>query len=113
MEGPITSQSAIINSAGRAVCTAGPERYGEQWRVTRMVTNITPITAGVNTRLDVYRNSETPSQMVDGTYTAEQNVSETDIGLRSGEKLVFVWSGGTPNSIATIILTGETGRGIS
>lgn len=112
MESPITSGNVTLDGNGRGVVTLGPQVYGVVWHVTRMVTSVSG-TAEISCRLSVYRQTETPSNMVDGTFVAGQDVSETDLPLRGGEVLVFVWEDGPAGAVATITLSGEIQRGIS
>jgi len=88
---------------GRAELYMGPERAGQSWHVTRLVT------AGgrsdENILLYVYRNSESPANLLDSSTEGGQSTSETDISLLEGERLMFVWTGGTGG--ATMNITGE------
>lgn len=101
----------------RASVTLGPDVYGTEWSVRRIVTQAS-VTAldPVDIQLFVYRNSETPTALVDSTHSASTgDVSETEIELKTGERLVFVWvayADPGPKSVAIVVLTGhiETGR---
>lgn len=90
----------------RAVLVIGPDRANVGWTVKRIVTT-TNSTEQNSSLLRVYRNTETPSQLQDSTFLGDSDSSETDIAIRSGERMVFVWTGGTPGSTATIILSGD------
>jgi hypothetical protein len=78
------------NITGQA--SAGPEKYGESWKVTLLTTNTNSAT---ETQLRVYRNVVSNTTMIDSTWAANQDTSTCDVTLRAGEKLVFVWSNGT------------------
>jgi len=55
--------------------------------------------------LYVYRSAENPSNMIDSSADGSQSTSETDYTLLEGERVLFVWTGGT--GVATINITGE------
>ena len=102
------SASATFDENGRAVAQLGPSTFGIRWTIKRMSTSTT---SGAESQLVVYRNAEQASARIDGTYTANQNTSETEIALQTLEKLVFVWTQGDPGSVATIVLEGtQEGR---
>lgn len=101
----ITSASMIFDVDGNASAILGPERAGQQWHVTRMVT--TAGAPGDFVQTTVYRNFESPTNTLDFTFQGAQATSETDLILYEGEKLIFKWSGGTPGSQAIMIVNGE------
>lgn len=100
-----TSVSAKFNASGKAVVTTGPTRNNQAWRITRITTIINSSNGSELLRL--YRSSETPSNYLDGSKQAAQDVSETNITLSSLETMLFVWSGGTPGNTAYATITGE------
>ncbi len=101
-----TAANATFNALGVASVSVGPGRANLHWKVTRLVTSTTS-TAVVQPQLRVYRNVETPSTLVDSTYSGNSATSETNLDVRVGERLLFVWSGGTTDAIATIVISGE------
>lgn len=86
----------------------GPRRYGTTWHVTHMVSTTNSV---VPSQVRVYRNIESPTTIVDGSDSANQDTSETDITLGSGEFLTFVWTKGDIGAIATITVSGEMSTG--
>lgn len=105
MSTPVSvSASATFDVNGRAIASLGPSVFGVRWKLSRMVTSTT---STAETQLRVYRNTEQPSTLVDSTYTANQNTSETTLTLMTLEKVVFVWSGGDTGAVATVVLEGE------
>lgn len=105
----LQSITDTFDADGIARASTGPTVFGTKWEVTRLVTSTTSV---ADTTLKVYLNSETPSALVDSTYLANNDVSETNsIMLATLDKLVFVWEGGTPGAVATGIVTGmQKGR---
>lgn len=98
------SATGTFDANGRATVSIGPTVYGARWNVTRLVVSTT---STAETQLRVYRGSEQASRLVDSTYTANQNTSETDVTLGTLETLLFVWTGGDPGAIATAVIEGD------
>lgn len=102
------SASAVFDANGRASVSIGPTVFGIRWKINRLIVSTT---STAETQLRVYRGSEQASRMVDSTYTANQNTSETDVSLATLESLLFVWSGGDVGAIATAVIEGtQEGR---
>lgn len=80
-------------------------RYGEEWRITRMTVQSTSSTLVPTAR--VYRGSEAASNLIDGTFTGNQDSSDTSIRLMSGETLLAVFEGGDVGSQCTLNVFGE------
>ena len=87
------------SGVGRAVAMLGPEKYGDVWHVSLMTTTSDSTT---DVQLRVYRNIESAGAMVDSTYSGRQATSPADLILRTGEKLVAVWSKGDLGANCTI-----------
>lgn len=100
-----TSQTVAFDVNRQAVTALGPRRAGQQWHVTRLVTTAGQI--GDFVRLAVYRNFASDSSIIDSTYQGAEATSETDFLLLEGEQLVCVWTNGTPNTFATINVSGD------
>lgn len=100
-----TSVSAQFDPASIATAITGPARARHTWRVTRFVT--TAGAPGDSVMLTLYRNSDLPGNVIDSTYQGVQATSETDITLLEGERLIAIWTGGSPGTIATLNITGE------
>lgn len=81
----------------------GPTQYGEEWHITS--TQCVVDNSAAESRLKVFRNNKaTP---VEGTYSGNQDNSDTPFHLHSGEKLNYQFTGGTAGSHASITVTGE------
>lgn len=87
----------------RAVAMLGPEKYGDIWHVTLMSSTSDSLT---DVQLRVYRNIESAGAMIDSTYAGRQATSVCDYILRTGEKVVAVWSKGDIGSNMSIRLEG-------
>lgn len=96
---------ATADATGRAVATAGPRKFGEQWDISLITTN-TNSTA--QAQLRVYRGVESTTSQVLSTYSANNDTaSGSTISVRAGDKLVFVWSNADPGSICTARIEGD------
>ena len=95
----------------------GPAVAGVVWHVQQLVTSTTStgIEFGIS-ELRVYRGTnEIASARHGGSWSGDNDVSEEDFRLRSGEKLLFVWRHGDVNAAdpakvaayATIVIRGE------
>lgn len=86
----------------------GPAKQRDTWIIERLTSVVSPyyVNASPST-LKVYRNAESPSTYIDGSYDANNDVSQMTppLILGAGEKLIFVWHGGSGN-IATVTITG-------
>lgn len=102
------------NTLARA--STGPTKFPETWTITRYAVTSTPNSNIANSYPEcrVYRTAISPLNFIDGTRSAVQDVSETNITLNTLETLWFVFTQGEPSSYAQVILTGtiETGRRI-
>lgn len=102
------------DSAGGTVARTqiGPTVYGSEWDIKRVVVSTTSSGLNGSSRFYMYLNSESPSALLDGTYSGDQDVNETSLHLRTGDNLICVWTGGDDGAIATAIIIGEveTGR---
>lgn len=101
------SESAVVDASGRAVARISNLVAFERWTVTRWTVSSTSTT---ETEARVYRNQESPSNFVEGTYSGRQDASDTNQAIGSGEHLVCVWSGATPGSRCVFTINGERGR---
>lgn len=81
----------------------GPAQYGEEWDITSTQCLVTGSTA--ETRLQIFLNGTT--RMVEGTYSGNQDNSNTPFHLRSGEKLYYLFTRGDVGADAAIILSGK------
>lgn len=84
----------------------GPQVARQTWKVKRVVVSSTS-SETKQPRFFLYKNHETPSTLLDSTYSGNGATTETDIEIRPGERLLGVWVGGTPGAYATMIVNGE------
>lgn len=75
----------------RAEASIGPARYGDIWKVVLVTTQSTSTT---DVELRLYRNVESPGSMIDSTYSGRSATSPCEVWLKSGEKIVAVWTKG-------------------
>lgn len=111
------SAFATVDATGRATATIQPLRAFEEWRVRKMTVQNNSTVLVPTCR--VYRGSEAASNLEDGTFTGTMDSSETDITLRSGERLIAVWegvdvgsAGADVGSRCTFSVRGDISRGV-
>lgn len=103
----VLSESGVADASGRAVARISNLVAFEHWTVSRWTVSSTSTT---ETEARVYRNHESPSNFIEGTYSGRQDASDTKQTIGSGEHLVCVWSGATPGSRCVFSINGERGR---
>lgn len=111
---PLSASVSATIASGRAIGRLSPQVAGSSWRIKRMVTTAN-IDSTTLLNLKVYKNSEQAGNLLDGTDSAAQDASETDITLETTDVLIAVWSSDDPalnGSICTLIVSGDnyTGR---
>ena len=93
-----------LNAAGEGwINGIGPTQYGEEWHIDATQCLVTGSTS--ETRLQIFINGTT--RMVEGSYSGNQDNSNTAFHLRSGEKLYYLFTRGDVGADASIILTGK------
>jgi hypothetical protein len=109
------SASAIVGADGRAIATLQPLRAFERWQITRITVQCSSQTLIPTAR--VYRGSESPSALIDGTYTGTLDTSDSAVSLENGERLLTVWegqdggAGADVGSSCTVTVEGKSIRG--
>lgn len=110
MTGPVTEfdlseeYHVILDANGEGwIESVGPAQYGETWRIVS--TQCAVDNSSAESRLRIYRNGT--SRLVEGTYSGNQDNSNTLFDLRSGEKLYYYFSGGDAGADASITLSGS------
>lgn len=108
MEVPLFREAVAVSAddgtgTARAVAMIGPEKFGDLWHVNLMTSTSDSTT---DVQLRVYRNLESAGAMIDSTYAGRQATSPCDYMLRTGEKIVAVWTKGDIGATATIRLEG-------
>lgn len=104
-----TSASAVFDGSGTAILRLGPQVYGHSWTVSRLV-----ISTGstLPTKCRIYLNNVVDSRLVAGSYSGNRDFDETTLPLFNLDILIAVWTGGTPDSYATLNVQGTlTARG--
>lgn len=96
--------SGTFPASGIVSVTVGPTRAHENWRVKQLATSST---SGAATQLKVYRNVESASSLLDQTARGNGDVSECNYDVPSGQRLIFVWNGGTVGTTATCAIEGD------
>lgn len=102
------SDTGVADAAGRAVASVQPLRAFETWNIRRMAVSSTSSTLVPTAR--IYRGSENPSMLVDGTHTGNLDQSDTELALANGEALICVWSGADVGSQCTFTVQGSKER---
>lgn len=108
MSYPLQTQTVTLDAAGTGRVEVGPSVYGVTWHVTLMVTTSDSV---LSPTLRVYRNTVTDGAIVDQTLLGGGDVSDCDLTLTAGQRLVARWTGGTPGAHATFNIEGEEKRG--
>lgn len=102
------SNTGTADATGRAVARVQPLRAFETWNVRRMAVSSTSSVLVPTAR--IYRGSENPSMLVDGTFTGNLDQSDTQLDLANGEALICVWSGADVGSKCTFTIQGEKSK---
>jgi len=102
------SNTGVANAAGRAVARVQPLRAFERWEITRLAVSSTSTVLVPTAR--IYRGSETPSRLVDGTHTGTLDQSDTQLSLPNGEALLCVWEGADVGSQCTFTVEGTKSK---
>lgn len=98
-------KQAQVGANGRAVVTLQPLRAGENWKVTHHSISNTGTVLTPEERL--YRGIESPTTLLEGTFSGNMDSSDTVIDVRNGEALLFIWTGADVGSFCTATVTGE------
>jgi hypothetical protein len=92
-------------------------RAFERWDITRVTVACTSVALVPTCR--VYRSSEAPSNLIEGTFSGNQDSSDTAFTLENGEVLIAVWEGkvvGTAGadvgSVCTLTIEGKATRAV-
>lgn len=99
------SGNAVFNSSGVASVVLGPATYSEKWEIKKLVVSST--STALKPQVLVYRGGVMAANMVDGSRSGDQDVSDTSIVLFAPESLTFQWTGGTPGTSVTATVEGD------
>lgn len=107
---PLASVSAqfVSDGVGGTVCraVASPTRAGISWEIDNISTTVSPPSVP-SSRLKTYRGPESSTTYIEGTFTADNDNSDTKHTLGPTDFLTFVWTGGSIGAVATATLTGQ------
>lgn len=95
-------QGAILDN-GTVTLQMGPIIRGEVWEITRTIVSCT---SALDTDLLVYRDAVSDINLIEATYSGNQDVSDSQIEVVSPSSLFFKWTNGTPGAIAMVRLEG-------
>lgn len=102
------SGRAVADANGTAQVTLQPLRAFESWDVTRMTVQNTSVT---NVPLcKIYRSSVAPTNLVEGTFSGNFDVSDSRIALPNGASLIAEWTDADPGSDCTFTVAGKRSR---
>lgn len=106
---PLVSVSAVFASdgLGGTICRAvvSPTRVGILWEVEQISSVVNPPSVP-SSKLKVYRGPESNTTYLEGTFTADNDTTDTKYTLGSTDFLTLVWTGGTLGAIATATVHG-------
>ena len=99
------SQSAVINGVGRAEIALGPVVYGQNWQVNRVT--ISGDGADKPT-FRMYKTVESNTTFLDGSRNGNGDSSETNIQVFCMDRILCVWTNGTPGANVGVVIQGVT-----
>lgn len=102
------SSSATADASGVARVSLGPLRSFETWDVRSTTVASTSSTLVPTCKL--YRGGESPSRLIDGTYTGTLDTTDTPYKLRSGDKVLAVFTGCDVGAQCTVTVEGQATR---
>ena len=102
------SSSANADANGIARVSLGPLRGFERWDVRSTTVASTSSTLVPTCKL--YRGGESPSRLIDGTYTGTLDTTDTPYTLHSGDRVMAVFDGCDVGAQCTVTLEGMSTR---
>lgn len=106
---PLASVSAtfVSDGAGGTVCRAvvSPTRAGISWDIESISSVVSPPSVP-SSQLKIHRGPESNTTYIEGTYTADNDSTNTPYTLGSTDFLTFVWRNGTLGAVATATIIG-------
>jgi hypothetical protein len=99
----LTASGTATIAGGTATIVISPSIQGEQWDITKLVVSSTSV---AQTEVRIYRGTASDVNLIDGSYSGNQDVSDTELTLLAGEVLTFQWTGGTNGATCTARLEG-------
>src|SRR5215216_6641352 len=86
--------SATFSAGGSgaiARCQLGPQIFGVNWKVNRVIVSTTVSNPDIASQCKIYRNYEADAQFFFGTTNGENDSNADEFDLYTLEKLIFVW----------------------
>lgn len=97
--------TCIFDADGAGTSFVQPAGAREGWQITVITVNSSSVT--LVPQVMFYRGSTTPGSFVAGTFSGTLDVdSLPNISLRSGERLIAVWTGGDVGATGTFRVEG-------
>ena len=90
----------VLDAGGNGTAVYGPGRAGENWQITNTAIACTgaPPTNGIASTWFEFLFG----QQIDSSYSVVQDQSDTVIELGPGQLLLYVWTNGPANGVATV-----------
>lgn len=95
------SAPATFDASGAATATIDGPPTARRWTITSAVV----LASAGSPICRVYRNQALPAYAIGGTFSGALDTAHGAEALRPGERLLAVWSGGSPGATATINVT--------
>ncbi len=104
-EFPLSEQYSMpFTTAGEAIIgPVGPSRPFERWEIQSSQVSTDSL---LETTVKVFSDSALNRQ-VEGSYSGNQDTSNTVFKLQSGAALYFMWTGGSPTAMARLSIDGS------
>lgn len=102
---PLATDIRTADANGKAICIVQPLRAFESWKITHIGVQSTSTTKIPSVKL--YRGSETPTQFLEGSYSAQFNGTSRVYELRNGERLLAVFENNDVGATCSLNITGE------
>lgn len=100
----LETTGTTFTADGRAVARIALTIHGLEWDIRKFVISTTSV---LTTQCRIYRDVESDSALIDGTYSGNQDVSDTGVTLQAPVTLLFIWTGGTPYTQANARIEGS------
>lgn len=101
----LAADTRSADANGKAVCQVQPLRAFESWEISNTAVQSTS-TVKIPT-VKLYRGSESPSNFIEGSYSAQFNSSDSKIFLENGARLLAVFENADVGAVCTLSVTGE------
>lgn len=104
-------RSGVLSATGGLQITAvGPTMPGERWEIEGITTTVdagsTPETVPLQSKFFIYRGTSY-SAPIEGSYSGNNDRTDTKHRLQAGEVLSFWWLDGTPGARAQLHISGK------